>query len=292
MDADHSDADATVGEPDLVWDRTVGGEMSVQRQEALLEAMLRHQIGIDPAELGQMLDLAAVGFVNSAWRNSPVEGWHAGNRPLGDGDMLRINAHTTWRVRQIIRRWRTEMGWDAQSASAVLNDPNAAVTTEWLASRVFRWLVNPRRRLPTGVALADLACDDLDAFTDHVNATLGGFVLTARHHGARFAICRAAAHGGLACPHWWGTPTWPALVRTFADVLDRPDHPHWGPDGSWRTRLPPEPPLVEDRARLRRILTNRPWDLDSESAGWIVNAGIRFLREPIPALPDGLVLPP
>lgn len=42
-----------------------------------------------------VLDLAAVGIVNSAWRNSPAEDWHAQGR-LDDGDMLRINAHNTW----------------------------------------------------------------------------------------------------------------------------------------------------------------------------------------------------
>jgi hypothetical protein len=48
-----------------------------------------------------------------------------------------------------------------------------------LAVRIFRWLVNPRRWLPTGVALADLAGDDLGEFTDHVDGTLGGFAATA-----------------------------------------------------------------------------------------------------------------
>ena len=57
----------------------VRDEISPQREAALLEAMLRYQIGIDPGRVGPVLDLAAVGIVNSAWRNSPVEDWHAGD---------------------------------------------------------------------------------------------------------------------------------------------------------------------------------------------------------------------
>ncbi len=35
--------------------------------------------------------------------------WHAEGR-LHDGDMLRINSHASWRVRQILSRWRAQMG--------------------------------------------------------------------------------------------------------------------------------------------------------------------------------------
>src|SRR5262245_9137510 len=94
----------------------VRDEMSPQREEALVEAVLRDQVGIDPSQLGPVLDLAAVGIVNSGWRNSPVEDWHGGERSLSNGDMLRINAHTTWRVRQVMRRWRTDVGVAARSS--------------------------------------------------------------------------------------------------------------------------------------------------------------------------------
>jgi len=35
-------------------------------EDALLEAILRPQVGIDPFRVGQVLDLAAVGIVNPA----------------------------------------------------------------------------------------------------------------------------------------------------------------------------------------------------------------------------------
>src|SRR5260370_13748406 len=116
--------------------------------------MLRERADIDPSRLGPVIDLAALGLVNSAWRNTCVEDWHAEGR-MHDGDMMRVNSHMTWRARQILRRWMTEAGLAADGPLSALDDV-AAEDVEWLAIRVFRWLVNPRRRLITGVTLAAL----------------------------------------------------------------------------------------------------------------------------------------
>jgi hypothetical protein len=50
-----------------------------------------------------VVDLAAIGLVNGAWRNTCVESWHAEGQ-LEDGDMLRASSHATWRVRQLMHR--------------------------------------------------------------------------------------------------------------------------------------------------------------------------------------------
>jgi hypothetical protein len=171
---------ATVGEAHPTV--SVADSMSAQRERVLLEAMLRHQVGIEPYAAGAVLDLVAVGMVNSAWRNSPVEDWHAQGR-LRDGDMLRINAYSTWRVRQIIRRWRVEVGLTARSRVDAL-DAIRVDDTDRLAARIWRWLVNPSRQLPTGTTLADLAGDDLSEYGEHADGTLGGFAATAERHGA------------------------------------------------------------------------------------------------------------
>jgi hypothetical protein len=258
--------------------------MSAQRERVLLEAMLRHQVGIDPYAAGAVLDLGAVGMVNSAWRNSPVEDWHAQGR-LRDGNMLRINAYSTWRVRQIIRRWRAEVGLTARSRVDAL-DAIEVDDTDRLAVRIWRWLVNPSRQYPTGTTLAELAGDDLSEYGEHADGTLGGFAATAERHGARYAFWRAAAHGGLACRHWWGTPTWPPLVDRFLYVLDHLDDPHWGTDATLSKRLRAEPAQVSDRAGLRRVLLGQPWSLEPHVAQWIVDAGIGFLRDSLPPLPE------
>lgn len=54
--------------------------------------------------LAELLDLAAVGIVKHAWRNSPLEDVHADpSSPLTDGEMMRTNAATTRLVREFLR---------------------------------------------------------------------------------------------------------------------------------------------------------------------------------------------
>jgi hypothetical protein len=65
-----------------------------------------------------------------------------------------------------------------------------------------------------------------------------------------------------------------------------PGHPHWGQSGEFRARLPAEPVQVADRAGLRRRLLRRPWDTDS--ARWLVAAGIGRLRGPVLSAPTHL----
>src|SRR5260370_6612402 len=102
-------------------------EFSAEREEQLIGEMLRERGGIDPGRLGPVIDLAALGLVNSAWRNTCVEDWHAGGR-MHDGDMLRINSHMTLRARQIRRRWMTETCLAAdRPVSAVRRVPAADV---------------------------------------------------------------------------------------------------------------------------------------------------------------------
>jgi hypothetical protein len=251
-------------------------ELGPEQEERLIGEMLRERGGIDPGSLGPVIDLAALGLVNSAWRNTCVEDWHAEGR-IHDGDMMRINSHMTWRTRQILRRWMTDTGLAADGSLSAL-DGVPAEDVEWLAIRVFRWLVNPGRKLATGTTLASLAGDDLGEYEDAADLRLGGFAKQAADRGARFGLALAAAHGAAACPHWWGHPRWPDLVDRLMRALDDPADDHWGQDGEFKKRLLPEPPTMADRKMLRQVLRSRPWDLSSESAAWLVSAGIGYLR--------------
>jgi hypothetical protein len=251
-------------------------ELSPERENELVQQMLRDQVGIDPARLDPVLNLVALGLVNSAWRNTSVENWHAEGR-LHDGDMLRINSHSSWRIRQILLRWRAEMGL-ASGARTESLDAIEFDDFRWLGGRVYRWIVNPRRRLPTRDLLADVAQDGLADLEHDADRALTAFVYQAEDRGVAFSFRRAAAHGGLACRHWWGHPAWPSLVDRFIAALDNCEDPHWGDYGEFRERLRSEPPAVRDRRLLRRMLLRSPWDLDFTSAQWIVSAGIGYLR--------------
>ena len=101
-------------------------DMTPEREEQLTADLLRERAGIDLGNAGPLADLAAIGLVNGAWRNTCVENWHAEGR-LRDGDMLRVNSHTTWRVRQLMRRWMRETGLDAAAPASALDDLTAPI---------------------------------------------------------------------------------------------------------------------------------------------------------------------
>jgi len=251
-------------------------DQSAAREDELIAQVLRDNVGVDPTQLRPILRLAALGMVNSAWRNTCVEDWHAEGR-LHDGDMLRINSQMSWRLDQLLWRWRAQMRIAPDAPASSLDDISF-YDLRWLGGRVYQWIVNPSRRLPTGVAVRDVAGDDLPKLGNDSDQALTGFVYQAEGRGAGFAFYRAAAHGGLACSHWWGHPGWPRLVDRFIHAIDDPNDRHWGERGEFRLRLPAEPPAVQDRISLRRMLLRQPWALGFESAQWIVAAGIGYLR--------------
>jgi hypothetical protein len=205
--------------------------------------------------------------------------------------MLRINAHTTWKVRQILRRWVTDNGLDRNGPVAQLEAEEHALLDE-LFPRLFEWMVNPTRRLPTGQTLAELARGndgDLAEFEDHADRMVGDYCATTEQDGAVLCFQQSAAAGAVACRHWWGTPPWPDLVTRFVRILDQPENEHWGQHGERRAGLPPELPQIADRRILDRTLRERPWELDTDSAEWVVSAGIGFLREPVAPLPPDII---
>ena len=149
------------------------GDLPPEREERLIAGLLRDRGGIDPGMLGPVLDLAAIGLVNGAWRNTCVESWHAEGR-MRDGDMLRVNSHSTWRVRQLVRRWMREIGLEAADPTSAL-EGIAVDDVWWLVRRLYQWLVNPSRELPTGVTLAQLAGDGLPEHQADADDSLSTF---------------------------------------------------------------------------------------------------------------------
>ncbi|MGH8908817.1 MAG: hypothetical protein ACRD0K_20565 [Egibacteraceae bacterium] len=174
-----------------------------------LRAILHERVGIDPDDAATVLDLAAIGITNGAWRNGPVEDWHAQGR-IRDGGMLRANVATTKLVHAVLE---TRLGGVLDTAFS-----------DELFLAVFEALADPDRVLPDGRTLCELAGEDLDELVEHMDGALGAIAISAERRGVPFALLRAAAHGGLACSRWWGTPWWPAIVAAFIARLPAP-HP-------------------------------------------------------------------
>jgi hypothetical protein len=235
--------------------------------------LLREQIGLNPSNLPVVLNLAAIGITNGTWRNSPLEDWHGEGR-IHDGGMLRTNVATTKLVREVLTDHLGEI---------IDDEGGPLIATDELFVAIFERLADPVRVLPDGRTLRHLAGEDLDGLVDHMDRALGGIAASAERHGLDFALLRAAAHGGLACSHWWGTPWWPDIVTEFLARLEDPYHLHWGKDRNRYARLPAEPAEVADRRQLRRLLLDAPEALSDKGADFCVAAGIGFIHEPVRA---------
>ncbi|MFC6881546.1 MULTISPECIES: hypothetical protein [Actinomadura] len=243
-----------------------------EQELSVVDQMLREHGGIDPETLGPVVGLLALGITNGVWRNTCIEDWHADGL-LHDGDMLRVNSHTTWRVKQRLTGWLLETKLSAESKTTDLEDV-AFEDLERLMQRLYRWFTNPGRTLPTGQPLGELAGDRLSEYEDDADLALGGILASVEQRGTVFAFKRAAAHGsGL---RWWSHPTWPQHVEAFMTVLEDSGHRHWGEAGQFRTCLFPEPETIVDRRRLRELLLTKPWELDTEAAAWVVSAGLGY----------------
>lgn len=255
-------------------------EARAMMTDEVVEEMLA-KAGVNLTDLTALLNVLAIGITNGAWRNGCVEDWHAEGR-LSDGDMMRINSHTTHGVRQRLRGWTKEFGISTSEGLAGLTVEDA----DSLGYRLFRWLTKPDRKLPTGATLGELARTeaDLSEYMEHADQTLRRFVGQMESTGVRFGLLYTAGHGALACQQWWGHPTWPARVDRFMAVLDSPEDDHWALIEDYRERLLPEPTSLRDRSAARATLLKTPWELDSTTCGWIINAGIGYLEQ-IPEAP-------
>ncbi|MFF2199689.1 hypothetical protein [Streptomyces sp. NPDC058145] len=255
-------------------------EAQAMMTDGVMEETLRDKAGVEPSHLPTLLDLVAIGVTNGAWRNSCIENWHAEGR-LSDGDMMRINSYTTDAIRRRLQGWCIESGITSASSTALAKIDVEDVDV--LAGRLFRWLTNAERRLPTGMTLGELAgsVEDLEEYEDHADRVLGGFVGQMEEKGVRFGLLCTACHGALACSRWWAHPTWPDRVEHFIRVLGDATDSHWGPNGERRERLGAEPLTVQDHYVLRATLLESPWKLDPTAAEWIVAAGIGYLNVPV-----------
>ena len=185
--------------------------------------------------------------------------------------MMRISSATTHGMQQRLLGWMREYDLDVGDPTDMLDDFDLE-DIEDLVARIHRWLTRPGLRLPTGMTLAELAeaaRDSVDNYAEAAGEALDGFLDMAEERGAAFAFLRCAAHGTAACEHWWIHPRWPTHVDAFvAEVSD--------PGSKYFDRLGPRPAQIEDSEEMRSRLLARPWELDSDSARWIFNAGIRY----------------
>ena len=246
------------------------------------------QAGVDPDDLHQVLDQASVGLTLMLWRNSPVENWHAGRgeTAFSDADMMRLNSHMTMQIRRRLNAWCRDLD---VSTMDDLDDLDPGELESFVVP-LYQWLIRPTRKLVTGGTLIDAAERALAAFhrespdetpadltpsailgnyADHVDEYGGRWLDRADKVGVPLTVLSAGAFMGSLNSRWWGTRGWPDCVDALFRVLDRPDHEFW--HRASRSSVPVPPAGAPDEATLRRLLLTAPWQLNDETADWLVN---------------------
>jgi hypothetical protein len=192
--------------------------MDLQPEPIMIRAFLRQEVGIDPNDAAVvLLDLASLGITSSAWRNSPLEDWHSQGR-IHDGGMLRANVATTKLVLEVFADYLGEDLDDEEdviTATEDFADFDSDFTDE-LFIAIFERLSDPDRVLPDGRTLLQLAGEDLDELTGHMDTTIGGIAASAERDGLDFALQRADALAGWRADtggeHPGGQTSWPSFL--------------------------------------------------------------------------------
>jgi len=245
--------------------------------------------------LAELLDLAAIGIVKHAWRNSPWEDVHADpSSPMTDGEMMRTNAATTRLVRESLRDfvWYTfELDVPPASAAAPSLESagsdgalpldecdflgefdDADLLAESMLTPLYTALV--RRVLPCGYTVQEVAGEAYSELDDHITANLDHVADVTEQFNLRAALYLKAK--AAVFERWWLGPDWPELVDALAVVLADPGHPHWEvggyPDPAGR------PDRCGDTAQLTAVLKEGPDRLTAAEATWCVkDAAIGFV---------------
>jgi hypothetical protein len=243
---------------------------------AFLDVAAR-RLGFDPADPRRLVDLAAVAVTRLAWRDSPVEDWHAVPlRRISDGEMMRTNAATTRLPRDLLRN---RLPSPLSSRANTCCDPAA------LFAAVHDTLVDPSRQLPDGRMLAALPPEpaQLALLDDHVRTLCDVWTSHAVHLGLRTMLTLLSCYAARFCRRWWLTPSWPHIVAEYIRRIGNPACCRDQPAGLWR-----RPTDGTDNEQLRRLLLAGPDMLGAEAAADALRTGLGALLPHdcgLPAIP-------
>ncbi|MBB5157412.1 hypothetical protein [Saccharopolyspora phatthalungensis] len=254
-----------------------------------------------PAPAGsvrELVDLASVGMVLHAWRNSPLEDAHASAwSPLTDGEMMRANAATTRLVRELFVEFSAgvlDVDVPPPAANVDFTADNAATGDRDLSIEdcsvldefddidlLVEDLLRPlhlallRRVLPCGYTVAEVTGELYDDLDEHIAQVLDGFAHIVEMHGLRAALYMKAIAG--RSQNWWLTPAWPDTVHALQTVLADSKHPHWEIGGY--PDMADRPDRCAEVDQLVSVLKEGPDRLTAAEARWCVQkAGIGYCR--------------
>lgn len=258
--------------------------------EGALGREVARQLGFDPDDRGRLADLAAVGIARLAWRDGPVEDWHAvPQRRISDSELMRASAAVTRAVRDLLVAELPPPPWPREPAGA-------AGDADRVLADVAAMLSAPGRRLPDGRTLEELAParEDLAAFAQHVREHTRWWADLAAGHGLYEVLLVLACHAALRCRRWWLGPDWPYLIGEFARRSAEADPGQLSVEQAARAQSTGPPPDMAGGSELRDLLSAGPDRLTAELAMYCLRAGLGDLGpadygRPVPPVSRHLV---
>jgi hypothetical protein len=259
------------------------------RDRTRLQALLRNaadRLGFDPADQSVVLDQAAVAIARLAWRDSPVEDWHAApDSRINDAELMRATVNVTRGVRELLdidNRVRLASPPGSLLAGCPQIETPAPCARIGISAgaldAVAVMLTAPDRRLPDGRQLREVAPSpgQLVAYSDHVHDLAGQWAALADHVGPPALLMLLASYAAVSCRRWWLGLDWPYLVTEFVARLRDPDR--WG-DAAVAAHVPglTRPREAADLDQLEELLLAGPDLLNTESARYCLRAGIGHL---------------
>jgi hypothetical protein len=239
--------------------------------EAVGAPEVARKLGFDPDDRSSLADLAAVGITRLAWRDGPIEDWHAiPQGRISDSELMRANAAATRAVKDLLVAELPPSPW-----------PRGPAGDYGVADRMFGnvagLLSAPSQSLPDGRTLADLSPsrEDLAVFGHHVEEHAQWWAGLAARSGLHEVLLALSCHAALRCRRWWLAPDWPYLIEEFARRLDNPGQDSGQPAHAWDLRLPPG---VPGGSGLRDLLAAGPDRLSADDAMYCLRAGLGDLR--------------
>ncbi len=223
------------------------------RDEALPAAVrvLAVRYGVEPGQTDVLLDLAAMAFTHSGWRNTAWEDAHA-HGAIDDADQIVAN----------IDAWRTVRS--GMTAGSWLPYPPKASAALVAGSRDIAGRTLAQRLRGTGILTKDLRRE--------VRDRLWARTFTADDLGDG-ALPMLALSGAVTCPHWFGTPWWPDHAAAFWAGLPA------RADGERAFAARPATRLLALDGGLDRLMAE-PDRLDHQTRDDLIATGIGYVRLP------------
>jgi hypothetical protein len=225
-------------------------------------AVLTARYGVEPHDTDALLDLAALAFTHTGWRNTSWEDAHV-HGAIDDADQIVANI-SSWRL---VRTGMTAQAW--------LPYPPKTAAALVAGARDIAGRNLAQRLRGTGVHTKDLRRE--------VREKLWSSTFTADDLG-NGALALFALAGAVTCPHWYGTPWWPDHATAFWDALptQAAGDPPGSPDAARRLLA-----LPDGLDRLR----HEPDRLDHPARADLIATGLGYVRlprhdAPVHAIPD------